>query len=221
MRLSLYGKVNLIATYYFIVGGLLLILAFAVLILPTSAALLNQSEFLARLPGWFLGIVVVGAVIVIGAVAAVFLTLGWGLWQIKPWARMASMIAAVIQIPFVPIGTLAGGAILYVLMQDSIARASFWEVTGLDWKKKMQGWLAHITPAEKMDHADRAALLTSLEGSDRGDRWRAGRRWGQPTLAERASPRCRPSYRARIPSCAGRRRKPWHRSAHQRPRPRS
>ena len=30
------------------------------------------------------------------------------------------MIAAVIQIPFVPIGTLAGGAILYVLMQDQI-----------------------------------------------------------------------------------------------------
>jgi hypothetical protein len=126
MRLSLYGKVNLIATYYFIVGGLLLILAFAILILPTSAALLDQSEFLARLPGWFLGIVVVGAAIVIGAVAAVFLTLGWGLWQIKPWARMASMIAAVIQIPFVPIGTLAGGAILYVLMQDQM-RELFWE----------------------------------------------------------------------------------------------
>ena len=125
MRLSLYGKVNLIATYYFIVGGLLLILAFAILILPTSAALLNQSEFLARLPGWFLGIVVVGAVIVIGAVAAVFLTLGWGLWQIKPWARMPAMIAAVIQIPFVPIGTLAGGAILYVLMQDQM-RELFW-----------------------------------------------------------------------------------------------
>ena len=60
MRLSTYGKVNLIATYYFLVGGSLLILAFAILILPASAALLDQSEFLARLPGWFLGLVVMG-----------------------------------------------------------------------------------------------------------------------------------------------------------------
>ena len=36
------------------------------------------------------------------------------------------MIAAVIQIPLVPIGTLAGGAILYVLMQDQM-RELFWE----------------------------------------------------------------------------------------------
>ena len=48
----------------------------------------------------------------------------------------------------------------------------------MDWKKKMQGWLARITPAEKMDHEDRAALLTSLEGSDRGDRWRAAEELG-------------------------------------------
>jgi hypothetical protein len=125
MRLGLYGRVNLIATYYLIVGGLLLILAFAAVILPTSAAALGESEFLARLPGWFLGLVVIGVAIVIGAAAAALLLIGWGLWQVKPWARMAAMIAAVLQIPFVPIGTLAGGAILYVLMQDPM-RELFW-----------------------------------------------------------------------------------------------
>jgi hypothetical protein len=38
---------------------------------------------------------------------------------------MAAMIAAIFQIPFVPIGTLAAGAILYLLMQDQ-AREVFW-----------------------------------------------------------------------------------------------
>ena len=48
----------------------------------------------------------------------------------------------------------------------------------MDWKKKMQGWLARITPAEKMNQRDRAALLTSLEGSDTGERWRAAEALG-------------------------------------------
>ena len=42
----------------------------------------------------------------------------------------------------------------------------------------MQGWLARITPAEKMDQQDRAELLTYLEGSDTGDRWRAAQALG-------------------------------------------
>lgn len=125
MRVSIDSKINLVAAYYFIVGGLLAILAFAALIGPTSAALLGESAFLARLPGWFLAIGVLGATIAIGAVAAVFLAIGWGLWLVKPWSRMAAMIAAIFQIPFVPIGTLAAGAILYLFMQDRV-REVFW-----------------------------------------------------------------------------------------------
>jgi hypothetical protein len=55
MRLNTYNKVNLIAAYYFLAGGFLLILAAGSLIIPVSAAVLGASEFLARLPGWFLG----------------------------------------------------------------------------------------------------------------------------------------------------------------------
>ena len=48
----------------------------------------------------------------------------------------------------------------------------------MDWKKKVQGWLTRITPTEKMDQQDRAALLMSLEGSNTGDRWRAAQALG-------------------------------------------
>jgi hypothetical protein len=118
MRLSTYDKVNLIAAYHFLVGGLNLILAVAVLILPVSAVVLQESEFLARLPGWFLGLGLLGIAAIVGVLAAINLALGWGLWQIKPWGRMGAMILAIFRIPVVPIGTIAGGVILYVLLQD-------------------------------------------------------------------------------------------------------
>jgi hypothetical protein len=118
MRLNTYNKVNLIAAYYFLVGGFLLILAAGSLVVPVAAVLLGTSEFLARLPGWFLGstLLIIAGFFAVLAIAC--LAIGWGLWQLKPWARLWAMIAGVLQIPLVPIGTIAGGASLYVLLQD-------------------------------------------------------------------------------------------------------
>jgi uncharacterized membrane protein YedE/YeeE len=118
MRLNTYNKVNLISAYYFLLGGFLLILAAGSLVVPVSAVLLGTSEFLARLPGWFLGstlLLIAGFFALVGGAC---LAIGWGLWQLKPWGRTWAMIAGVLQIPLVPIGTVAGGASLYVLLQD-------------------------------------------------------------------------------------------------------
>lgn len=118
MRLNTYNKVNLIAAYYFLVGGFFLILAAGSLVVPVAAVLLGSSEFLARLPGWFLGstLLLIAGALALAALAC--LAIGWGLWQLKPWGRLWAMIAGVLQIPLVPIGTVAGGASLYVLLQD-------------------------------------------------------------------------------------------------------
>ena len=118
MHLSTYDKINLIAAYHFIVGGLYLLLAAAIIVLPVSAVLLEASEFLARLPGWFLGLILLAMAGLVALVGLINLVLGWGLWQLKPWGRVGAMIAAVFRLPFVPIGTIAGGVILYVLLQD-------------------------------------------------------------------------------------------------------
>jgi hypothetical protein len=118
MRLTTYNKVNLIAAYYFLVGGFLVILAAGTILVPVSAVLLEASEFLARLPGWFLGstlLVIAGG---LALLAFACLAIGWGLWQLKPWGRTWAMVAGVLQIPLAPIGTIAGGASLYVLLQD-------------------------------------------------------------------------------------------------------
>jgi uncharacterized membrane protein YjjB (DUF3815 family) len=118
MRLNTYNKVNLIAAYYFLVGGFLLILAAGSVVVPASVVLLGTSEFLARLPGWFLGSTLLIIAGFFAALAIACLAIGWGLWQLKPWARLWAMVAGVLQIPLVPIGTVAGGASLYVLLQD-------------------------------------------------------------------------------------------------------
>jgi hypothetical protein len=118
MRFSTYDKVNLIAAYHLLVGGLYLVVAAVAVILPLSAILLNENAVLARLPGWLLGMGLLSVSAIFGLIGIVNLTLGWGLWQVKPWSRMAAMVAAIFRLPAVPVGTIAGGVILYVLLQD-------------------------------------------------------------------------------------------------------
>jgi len=118
MRLNTYNKVNLIAAYYFLLGGFLVTLAAASILIPVAAVLLETSAFLARLPGWFLGSTLLLVAGFLALLAIACLAIGWGLWQLKPWGRTWAMIAGVIQIPLVPIGSIAGGASLYLLLQD-------------------------------------------------------------------------------------------------------
>lgn len=125
MRLDTYTKVNIIAAYHFIVGGLYLVVAAGVLVVPTAAVALEASEFLARLPGWFLGVSLLAIASLIALIGGVNLVLGWGLWQLKPWGRLGAMIAAIFRIPVAPIGTIAGGVILYVLLQDQVREIFF------------------------------------------------------------------------------------------------
>lgn len=125
MQLTNNDKVNLLAAYHFFVGGFLAVLATAALVVPLAAVALGESVFLARLPGWFLGSSLLIVVAVLGGIALIDLVLGWGLWQLKTWGRTGAMIFAVFSIPFIPIGTVAGGVILYVLLQDEI-RELFW-----------------------------------------------------------------------------------------------
>lgn len=119
MRATVSTKVNLIAAYYFLLGGFLIILAVAALVVPVSATLMGSSEVLARMPGWFLGVILLLAAGTLAALGIICLAIGWGLWQLRPWARQWAMVAGVVQIPLLPIGTLAGGASLYLLLQDS------------------------------------------------------------------------------------------------------
>lgn len=125
MRLTDYDKVNALAAYHFFVGGLFALAAVAAVAVPMAAVALDESAFLARLPGWFLGSTLLVVAAVLAGIAAIDFVLGWGLWQLRTWGRTGAMVFAVFQIPFIPFGTVAGGVILYILLQDQV-RELFW-----------------------------------------------------------------------------------------------
>jgi signal transduction histidine kinase len=75
---------------------------------------------------------VVGAIIAL--VFGLFFTLaaavataavGWGLWNLKSWARMAAIVLAVLQLFGFPIGTVIGALIIWYLWQDPDALGAF------------------------------------------------------------------------------------------------
>ncbi len=50
---------------------------------------------------------------------------GWGLWNLKSWARMAAIVLAILQLFFFPIGTVIGALIIWYLWKDPDALAAF------------------------------------------------------------------------------------------------
>ena len=69
--------------------------------------------------GMLLGVVAVSMLVVAFGLTA------WGLWKLKPWARGASIVLAILQLIFIPIGTIAGIAILMYLQRNPEAKAAF------------------------------------------------------------------------------------------------
>lgn len=74
--------------------------------------------------------VVAAVAILVGTVAllvllAAFVIVGWGLWKLKSWARIAAIVLAILQLPVFPIGTVIGALILWYLITDPDAKAAF------------------------------------------------------------------------------------------------
>jgi len=65
------------------------------------------------------------AVVAVSMLAVAFALTAWGLWRLKPWARGASIVLAILQLILIPIGTIAGIAILTYLQRNPEAKAAF------------------------------------------------------------------------------------------------
>ena len=65
------------------------------------------------------------AVVAVSMLAVAFALTAWGLWRMKPWARGASIVLAILQLLLIPIGTIAGIAILMYLQRNHEAKAAF------------------------------------------------------------------------------------------------
>jgi len=55
------------------------------------------------------------------AMSILNLVVGYGLWILKPWARIGAIALAIVSLLFMPIGTLTGALILWYLLKPEVA----------------------------------------------------------------------------------------------------
>lgn len=109
--------ITIISIYHFVVAALCLLGICALLAIPAIVAAVGQQDHEARQALPVVAIVMavgIGFIVLIGAAHA---AVGWGLWQMQPWARIGAIVLAILGLFNVPIGTAIGAFILWYLFQ--------------------------------------------------------------------------------------------------------
>jgi hypothetical protein len=63
----------------------------------------------------------IGTILII--IGIIDIIIGWGLWTLQPWARIAGIILAILSLLNFPIGTIFGIIILWYLFKPEIKEA--------------------------------------------------------------------------------------------------
>lgn len=114
--------VVLIAIWYAVLAGGA---AFAACIVTIPIGFISLADDMPA-GGRLLASVLVGLGLTMTVLSSVALAAtAWGLWNLRPWARLAALLIAVIHIPFFPMGTAIGVGTLWYLTSQEEARAAF------------------------------------------------------------------------------------------------
>jgi len=109
---------TLIASYHFLVAGLFLVGSLILLIPTAILGIVGLAEDADAL----FGMVAVGFVAVLALVLCLlYLAVGYGLWTLRAWARIAAIALALISLVGIPIGTIAGAITLWHLLRAEVA----------------------------------------------------------------------------------------------------
>lgn len=111
--------VTLISIYYFM-AALLFLFGTLIMALPTGIlGIVGMTED----PGAFIGMFAVGLVAMAAmALCLLHLIVGYGLWTMRPWSRMAAMALAVVGLFAAPIGTIVGALIIWYLIKPDVVQ---------------------------------------------------------------------------------------------------
>lgn len=109
---------TLVAGYHFVVAALFLI-GTIVMMIPTGIlGIVSVVED----PDAMIAMFIVGFIAIITLLLCLlYLAVGYGLWTLKAWSRVAALALAVVSLFGVPIGTVTGGLTLWYLMQPEMA----------------------------------------------------------------------------------------------------
>lgn len=109
---------TVISIWFYLCGGFFLLLtafvAFMTLIFGFGAV---AEDVAMIVPSAIFGIISLAFM----ALSILNLVVGYGLWILKPWARIGAVALAIVGLLIMPIGTIAGALILWYLLQSEIA----------------------------------------------------------------------------------------------------
>lgn len=107
-----------LAGYHYVVAVFFL-LGTVILAFPT--VLLGILGFTDD-PGAFIGMFAVGLIAMVSMIFCIlYIVIGYGLWTLRQWGRIAAMALGVLSLFMVPIGTIAGGLTLWYLLKPEVA----------------------------------------------------------------------------------------------------
>lgn len=119
--------VTIISIYHYFVAALFVMGICFVAAVPFIVAASPDRDSVGAVP--IVAIVTVVVAFALLAFAAFYGVIGWGLWQLKPWARLGAIVLAGLSLLSIPIGTIIGGLTLWYLFQPE-ARTAFGEQVG-------------------------------------------------------------------------------------------
>lgn len=109
---------TLVAGYHFLVAALFLI---GTLIMMIPTGILGIVSVVED-PDAMIAMFIVGTIAILTlGLCLLYLAVGYGLWTLKPWGRVAALALAVVSLFGFPIGTVTGGLTLWYLMQPDVA----------------------------------------------------------------------------------------------------
>jgi hypothetical protein len=110
----------LVVLYHALSGLISLLGMCAAFSLPLVVGLAAADSRQGVSPVLVVGLVTIFIAGLLLVIAAANLVVGWGLWQRREWARLAALGLAIIRLLNLPFGTVAGGLIIWYLLQDHV-----------------------------------------------------------------------------------------------------
>ena len=111
--------VKVIAALFLVLGAFWAVIAFlGPAILAMVAGLVGSSgDPDAAVGATVLGFAGIAVTLFAGVLALAFLATGWGMFKLKPWARIAGIILAILCLTNLPLGTVFGIYALVILFR--------------------------------------------------------------------------------------------------------
>jgi len=117
--------IKVLSVLFIILGilGIVVAVAFLVLGAGTAATILAQDQSdEAKIGAAWAGSCISVVAVLFGLMAIPSIIAGWGLSQKKGWARILTIILAILSLPQFPVGTAIGVYALVILFNDEAKR---------------------------------------------------------------------------------------------------